>query len=401
MECSFKTANSEIKRVWVLGPVIIGAGPSGLAATACLKQKEVPVLIIERESCLASLWKLKTYDRLRLHLPKNFCELPYMPFPREFSPYPTKQQFISYLEAYAKRFSIEPLFGKEVQWARYDATMGFWRVRTNEFEFVCRWLVVATGENAEPVLPEIAGLRDFRGKVIHTSEYKNGADFRRRKVLVVGCGNSGMEVGLDLCHSGAQVSLVVRDQLHILPKEVLGRSTFALSMWLLKWLPVRLVDRFLLLCSRIILGDTRQIGIKRPKIGPLELKSTTGKTPVLDVGAIAKIKSSDIEVVRGIKRFTTRGAEFEDGKADEFETVILATGYRSNVASWLMEGSFFNRKDGCTKHPFPNHWKGNNGIYSVGFSGCGLLGASIDAQRVAEDIASQWNSEMKHSNLEL
>ena len=85
-------------------------------------------------------------------------------------------------------------------------------------------------------------------------------------------------------------------QLHILPKEVLGRSTFALSMWLLKWLPVRLVDRFLLLCSRIVLGDIRKIGIKRPKIGPLELKNTTGKTPVLDVGAIAKIKSSDIEV---------------------------------------------------------------------------------------------------------
>ncbi|GFZ18652.1 flavin-binding monooxygenase family protein [Actinidia rufa] len=321
------------------------------------------------------------YDRLRLHLPKKFCELPYMPFPREFSPYPTKQQFISYLEAYAKCFSIEPLFGKEVRWAK--------------------WLVIATGENAEPVLPEIAGLQDFRGKVIHTNEYKNGADFRGRKVLVVGCGNSGMEVGLDLCNSGAQVSLVVRDQLHILPKEVLGRSTFALSMWLLKWLPVRLVDQFLLLCSRIVLGDIRKIGIKRPKIGPLELKNTTGKTPVLDVGAIAKIKSRDIEVVRGIKRFTSRGVEFEDGKADEFETVVLATGYRSNVASWLMEGGFFNRKDGCTKNLFPNNWKGKNGIYSVGFSGRGLLGVSIDAQRIAEDIASQWNSQMKHLRLEL
>ncbi|PSR88035.1 Indole-3-pyruvate monooxygenase [Actinidia chinensis var. chinensis] len=396
MECSFKTVNLEIKRVCILGPVIIGAGPSGLATAACLKQKEVPFIILERESCLASLWKLKMYDRLRLHLPKKFCELPYMPFPREFTLYPTKQQFISYLEAYAKCFSIEPLFGKEVRWAKYDMTMGFWCVRTNEFEFVCRWLVIATGENAEPVLPEIAGLQDFRGKVIHTNEYKNGADFHGRKVLVVGCGNSGMEVGLDLCNSGAQVSLVVRDQLHILPKEVLGRSTFALSMWLLKWLPVRLVDQFLILCSRIVLGDIRKIGIKRPKIGPLELKNTTGKTPVLDVGAIAKIKSRDIEVVRGIKRFTSRGVEFEDGKADEFETVVLATGYRSNVASWLMEGGFFNRKDGCTKNLFPNNWKGKNGIYSVGFSGRGLLGVSIDSQRIAEDIASQWNSQMKH-----
>lgn len=84
-------------------------------------------------------------------------------------------------------------------------------------------------------------------------------------------------------------------QLHILPIEVLGRSTFALAMWLLKWFPVRLVDCFLLICSRLILGDTTQIGIKRPAIGPLELKSIVGKTPVLDVGGMAKIKCGEIK----------------------------------------------------------------------------------------------------------
>lgn len=135
-----------------------------------------------------------------------------MPFPREFPTYPTKQQqFISYLEAYANHFSIKPKFGQEVQWAHYDAAMGLWHVCANDLMvFLCRWIIVAIGETAVPVVPEIAGLGNFSGRLLHTSEYKNGAEFRGNKVLVVGCGNSGMEVSLDLCNSDAQVSLVVR-----------------------------------------------------------------------------------------------------------------------------------------------------------------------------------------------
>ncbi|OVA04531.1 Pyridine nucleotide-disulfide oxidoreductase [Macleaya cordata] len=387
---------SELKRVWVSQPVIIGAGPSGIATAACLKEKGLPSLILERENCVVSLWRNRTYDRLRLHLPKNYCELPYMVFPPDFPSYPTKEQFIDYLDTYAKHFSIEPMFEEEVQLAEYDSTMGFWLVQTNKSEFVCRWLIVATGENAEPVLPEIDGISDFQGRVLHTSSYKNGDEFEGEKVLVLGCGNSGMEISLDLCNCGAEASIVVRDKLHILPRDILGKSTFGISMWLLKWFPLWLVDRFLLFCSWLILRDTQQLGLHRPEFGPLELKSATGKTPVLDVGTLAKIKTGQIKVVPGIKRFTSRGAEFVDGKVREFNSVILATGYRSNVPSWLKEREFFSKEDGYPKTPFPNGWKGKNGLYSVGFTKRGLLGASIDAQRVAEDIAQQWNSETKH-----
>ncbi|KAI9390991.1 hypothetical protein POPTR_007G028200v4 [Populus trichocarpa] len=396
----FHKAMSSEKPVWIPGPVIIGAGPSGLAVAACLKERGVPFLILEKERCIGSLWTLKTYNRLQLHLPKETCKLPHMPFPPEVPAYPTKQQFISYLEAYAKHFAIEPMFRQEVQSAIYDARMGFWRVQSNESEFLCRWFIVATGENAEPVLPNIEGISDFKGSLIHTSRYKDGADFKGQKVLVVGCGNSGMEISLDLCNNDAQVSLAVRDKLHILPREVLGRSTFSLSMWLLNWFPVKLVDRFLLICSQLILGDTHKMGIRRPKMGPLEQKNSTGKTPVLDVGAFSKIKSGKIKVVCGVQRFTASGAEFVDGHVENFDSVILATGYRSNVTSWLKEDSFFNEKDGYPRNPFPDNWKGKNGLYSVGFTRRGLLGSSIDAQRVAEDIARQWNCETKHLRIE-
>lgn len=133
-------ATGVIRTVVVSGPVIIGAGPSGLAVAACLRARGVPSLILERASCIASLWQLKTYDRLHLHLPKKYCELPLMEFPRHFPTYPTKQQFVEYLEEYAERFAIRPSFNETVERAEYDHALGMWRVRTAAgVEYVCRY----------------------------------------------------------------------------------------------------------------------------------------------------------------------------------------------------------------------------------------------------------------------
>lgn len=212
-----KKMSKSPRRVWVPGPVIVGAGPSGLATAACLKERHIPSLILERDNCIASLWQLKTYDRLRLHLPKQFCELPFMPFPSHFPTYPTKEQFVAYLEEYASRFGLQPAFNRTVVRAELDDECGFWTVRCvgkkaeEVTEYVCRWLIVATGENAEEVVPDFDGMENFSGPVIHTSQYKSGKAFHDRKVLVVGCGNSGMEVCLDLCNYSAYPFLVVRD----------------------------------------------------------------------------------------------------------------------------------------------------------------------------------------------
>lgn len=205
--------------VWVPGPIIVGAGPSGLAVAACLKEKGVPSIIIERSNCIASLWKLKTYDRLHLHLPKKYCELPFMPFPADFPTYPTKEQFVDYLEDYVMKFNLEPQFNQTVESAAYDHSLGLWRVSTvgvEQVKYLSRWLIVATGENSEAVVPEIEGLDEFVGPVVHTSCYKSGEVFSGKKVLVVGCGNSGMEICLDLCNNNAQPSIVVRDTVSFL-----------------------------------------------------------------------------------------------------------------------------------------------------------------------------------------
>ncbi|RLN30914.1 hypothetical protein C2845_PM05G16600 [Panicum miliaceum] len=342
-------ALARTRQVWVPGPVIVGAGPSGLATAACLKARGVPSLVLEKDACVAALWRHRTYERFRLHLPRCFCELPLAPFPPGTPPYPTRDQFVAYLDGYAWAFGIEPRLGARIRSAAYDAAIGFWRVTADEgseggataTEFVLRWLVVATGENAEPAWPEgVEGMNGYRGVVMHTSSYKKGDEFRGKNVLVVGCGNSGMEVSLDLCNNGAKASMVVRDKLHVLPREILGISTFGLSVFLLRWLPIKRVDSVLLFFSRLILGDTEKYGLPRPKIGPLQIKSSTGKTPVLDIGALRKIKNGEIkkeilQVVPAINRFTENGVEFLDGHREDFDAVIFATGYKSNVPSWL------------------------------------------------------------------
>ncbi|KAJ0970361.1 hypothetical protein J5N97_023238 [Dioscorea zingiberensis] len=380
--------------VWVNGPVIIGAGPSGLAVGAELKKQGVPFVILERSDCIASLWQNRTYDRLKLHLPKQFCELPGLSFPADYPEYPSKKLFIDYLESYAKLFAISPRFNEAVHAAEYDQTCGLWRVRTCKAEYICRWVVAATGENAEKLIPEIQGMEKLARPVIHVSDYKSGEEFSGKKVLVVGCGNSGMEVCLDLCDHSAFPSIVVRDSVHVLPREIMGKSIFAMAMFLLKWLPVWMVDKILLLLSWLVLGNIAKHGLKRPLAGPLELKNTKGKTPVLDIGTLDKIKSGEIKVVPGINCFSEGKVQLVNGLVLDVDAVILATGYLSNVPSWLKGSEFFG-EDGFPVMAFPNGWKGEGGLYAVGFTRRGISGASMDAVRTAMDIARIWKEETK------
>ncbi|CAA3018128.1 probable indole-3-pyruvate monooxygenase YUCCA11 [Olea europaea subsp. europaea] len=367
--------------------LIVGAGPAGLATSACLNLQNVPNIVLEKEDCCASLWKKRSYDRLKLHLAKQFCELPHMPFPQNAPTFVSKTGFIQYLDNYASHFNVNPIYHRTVESASFDERERKWLVivRNTHINAVEKYegmfLIVATGENCEGYIPNVPGLDSFHGEVMHSSRYENGKRFDDKNVLVVGCGNSGMEIAYDLSNWGAQTSIVVRSPVHVLTKRIVQ-----LGMVLLKIVPCHLVDNIILNLSKFTYGNLSDYGLQRPSKGPFYLKRITGRSPVIDVGTVGKIKAQEIKVFPSINKINRDCIQFANGDTKSFNAIVFATGYRSTVRKWLKDnGGLFN-EEGMPKKRVPSHWKGENGLYCAGFSRSGLFGISNDAKSIAQDI---------------
>ncbi|KQK02878.1 hypothetical protein BRADI_2g04257v3 [Brachypodium distachyon] len=369
---------------------IVGAGPAGLATAACLNQFSIPYVIVECENCSASLWRNRAYDRLKLHLAKEFCELPHMSYPVDAPTYIPKDQFVKYLDDYIERFNIQPKYLTVVESSTYDVDGNFWSVMARDMasctvvNYVAKFLVVASGENSATNIPMFPGQQTFPGVTIHSSNYKSGSIYSGRNVLVVGSGNSGMEIAYDLATHGANSSLVIRSPIHVMTKELIR-----LGMRLLRHLPPKLVDHLLVMMADFVFGDLSKHGITRPKKGPLVLKSETGQSAVIDVGTVGLIKKGTIKVQGGVTKIKGKTIEFQGGNEASFDAIVFATGYKSTANMWLKNGESMLNNDGLPNKEFPNHWKGENGLYCAGLARRGLAGIAIDAKNIANDIKSK------------
>ncbi|MCL7031826.1 hypothetical protein MKW94_026287 [Papaver nudicaule] len=368
--------------------VIVGAGPSGLATFACLKQLNIPSIILEREDCYASLWKKRAYDRLKLHLAKKFCSLPHMPYPPNTPTFVPRVEFIKYIDSYVARFDINPKYNRLVESSFYDNQQKKWKLDVKNLitgtieHYASKFLIVATGENSLGFIPKIPGLEGFGGDILHSSEFKSGKEFDGKKVLVVGCGNSGMEIAYDLSNHGTSTSIVIRSPFHIVNKEMIW-----LGMNLLSYFPLWLVDFITLALARLTYGNLTKYGLHRPTRGPFELKVKLGRSPVIDVGTVGRIKKGKIKVCPEITKIGKNNVEFNNGEIQQFDSLVFATGYQSTANKWLKDYAFILGGDGMPKNKFPSHWKGTNAVYCTGLSRRGLAGVSFDAQKVADDIA--------------
>ncbi|GAB2215515.1 hypothetical protein Droror1_Dr00019902 [Drosera rotundifolia] len=369
--------------------IIIGAGISGIATAACLSRHSIPYLVLEREDCSASLWRKMTYDRLHLHVPKHLCHLPYMPFPATYPRYTSKDDFLRYIDDYVSYFEIRPLYKRDVVGAEYDEEKKGWSVKavikkdgvSKEERYWSRFLVVATGENTDPFVPEVQGLSTFNGKVVHSTEYRSGKEYENKKVLVVGCGNSGMEIGLDLANHGANTSIVIRSPVHVQSREMLR-----LSLALMKYIPIQVLDSFMTILGRITYGDLTRYGIYMPKEGAIAMRLKYGKYPIIDVGSIDKIKKQEIQVLPAITSIRGNDILFENGRSYAFDAIVFATGFRRSTMNWIQGGDYLFDDEGLPKPSYPKHWKGENGLYCVGLSRSGIYGATSDAANTADDI---------------
>ncbi|KAJ8530739.1 hypothetical protein K7X08_023620 [Anisodus acutangulus] len=367
--------------------VIVGAGPSGLAVSACLNKLSIKNVVLEKEDCCGYLWKKKTYDRLHLHLSKDFCSLPFMPHANSSPKYLSKNEFIQYLDEYVESFDIKPKFQRCVELAFFNKEEKKWNVNatnvvSGEKElYACDFLVLATGENNECYIPKGLGLENFKGEIIHSSEYKSGKKYEEKEVLVVGSGNSGMEIAFDLSNYGSIPSIVVRSPVHVLTREMVH-----IGMLLLKYLPISLVDTAIAKYAKFRFGNLAELGIPQPEEGPFYIKLLKGRSPVIDVGAINKIKLGEIKVLPGISKIKEHTVVFDNGEEHQFDAIIFATGYKNVATKWLKDHSSIFIDDGTLLIKFPNHWKGENGLYCAGFSKRGLAGISMDAKSIVENI---------------
>lgn len=366
--------------------LIVGAGPAGLAVGAVLRRANVPFVILERAAHVGESWR-RHYDRLHLHTPKRFSSLPYRAFPGAYPRYPSRQQVVDYLDDYARSFDIEPEFGREVQRC-VRGEDGSWETSANAGTYRSRRVVIATSYNHVPDLPRWPGQETFTGPVIHSSEYKNGEAFGGRRVLVVGFGNSGAEIALDLAEHGARCTIAVRGKVNVVPRQVLGVpiTMFALAS---RPLPPRVADRMNRLTVRLTIGNLAPTGLVKSDVGPLQTIAERRRIPVIDVGTMARIRRGDIVVRKGVESFAGHEVRFANGARELFDAVVLATGFTTGLAAMLPD-----HLSALDEHECPRVSGGESAVPGLYFCGYDLTSTGmlrqigIEAKAIGRGIVS-------------
>jgi indole-3-pyruvate monooxygenase len=362
--------------------IVVGAGPAGLAVAACLKQRGVEVLVLERAAGVGAAWR-GHYERLHLHTDKRNSSLPGLPFPREAPRYVPRAQVVEYLERYAQHFGLTVALDEAV--TRIEPEGAQWAVTTPKRRVVSKHVVVATGYTRVPLVPRWPGQETFKGEVLHSSKYTNGERFKGDRVLVVGFGNSGGEIAIDLYERGARTTLSVRSAVNVIPRELLGLPILAVAA-LMRVFPPNVADALSKPLLALTIGDITKVGLRPQPYGPMEQIHRDGRIPLIDVGTLALLRSGDVALARGVERFDGENVVFDGGETKPFDAVVLATGYKPALeeflpdAAELCNASGFPKKTGTVKP----------GLHLCGFevSTRGMLKEiAFEARHLAEEIS--------------
>ncbi|KAG5594923.1 hypothetical protein H5410_036155 [Solanum commersonii] len=233
-----------------------------------------------------------------------------MPHATSSPKYMPKKEFIQYLDEYAEHLNIKPTF--------QTCTSRKIEIYASDF------LILATVENNEGYIPNMIGIENFKGEIIHSSDYRFGEKYKDKKVLVVGSRNSGMEIAFHLSNYESQTSIFVRSPIHVLTKEMVYTA-----MLLLKYLPISLVVTVITKCAKFKFGNLEELGIPQPE-GPFSVKISKFRSTVIDVGVIDNIKLGQIK---------EHIIVFDNGDEHQFDVIIFATEYKNIATKWLKDYS--------------------------------------------------------------
>jgi putative flavoprotein involved in K+ transport len=360
--------------------LVIGAGAAGLATAAMLQQAGVKTVVLERSDRVGSSW-LSRYDSLRLNTLRSMSQLPGYDCDSAYGAFPSARDWAAYLERYAEHHRLDVRLGVEVE--RIDLESLEWVVRSSASELRAPAVVVATGYDHDPRLPGWDGLDSFTRELVHSSEYRNAERFRGRSVLVVGAGNSGLEIAAELSPHG-KVWLAMRTPPNLFPRRWLGVPTNPLGL-VLDLLPTPLSDRAGFIGQRLMTraplplpADGVKTRLRRDRIGPS-----------VDGGFVAALKAGRIEIVPPLASLDGTEVVLDDGRRLAPDVVIAATGYRRGLEALVGHLGVLDEQGGPTAHGERTDPRAP-GLYFVGFDAlCSgqLRLMARDARAVAKRIA--------------
>ncbi|MEV5549574.1 NAD(P)/FAD-dependent oxidoreductase [Streptomyces sp. NPDC052309] len=366
---------------------VIGGGPGGLATAYALRARGVRAVVLERSDHVGASWR-RHYDRLRLHTTRRLSSLPGLPMPRRFGRWPARDDVVRYLEKYAEHHRLEVVTGVEV--SRVERTpdgTGWLLHATGGRRLTGTAVVVATGYNHTPYVPQWPGRDTYTGEFLHASAYRKPVPYAGRDVLVVGVGNTGAEIAVDLVEGGAsRVRLSVRTAPHIVRRATAGWPAQYTGV-LVRRLPVGLVDRLARPVARLSVPDLSPHGLPRPDTG-LYSRVAEGAIPVQDAGLIDAVRRGRVEVVAAVDGFEAGKVLLADGTRTAPDAVIAATGYRRGLEGLVGHLGVLDAAGrplvhgGRIRPDAP-------GLYFTGFTNpiSGMLRElSIDAHRIARAV---------------
>ena len=359
--------------------LIIGAGPAGLATAYALKQLGVEYCVIERGKQVGYAWT-QTYDSLTLHTGKHFSHLPGMKFSSSTPLFPSKSNLLDYLSSYVETFKLN--IETDCNVTRVTHNNNRWKVDTSRDQKRAKFLVVATGIISNPFVPTFDGQEKFSGRIIHSAAYRSPKEYKGKRVLVIGIGNSAAEITVELAQNGIDVTIAVRSGANVVPLRLFGVPIQYHSV-LVQNLPRSVRDMMVSVMEKFTKA------LKGPPVLPKPSYSVLDRQPVIGYKVVNEIRNGRINLRGGIKEFTNGGVVYEDGAAEDFDEVILATGYRSALGIFAgnisLDERGFARREGIVSYDHPHLYFVGHNYSTIG----GLRNIYHDSQLAARLIGER------------